>query len=67
MDSWMNGLPTITGTIYETGEKVKMICNGYWIGSKGRHISSYVRADGKNPEYQYSMNRKHIFFLEAIN
>ncbi len=66
IEKWMEGLPTISGTIAETGEKVKMIRTGYWIGARGAHITSYMRADGKDPDYQYSMDRHHRFWLEAV-
>ena len=65
---YIEGLPVISGTIYETGERCKMQSNGYWTGSKGRHITSYVRVDKNEPEgiaRQYSMDRKHRFFIET--
>ena len=54
----------IKGTLAETGEQVEMVNNGYWIGYKGRHISSYVRVD-KLDTCQYSMDRHHRFYLET--
>ena len=63
----------VSGTIYETGEKCKMQPNGYWVGSRGQHITSYERVDvdqeydekGRAVFRQYSMNRKHQFFIET--
>lgn len=55
------------GTLAETGEKVIMTSTGYWIGEGGRHVTSYERVDKKEEGYQYSMDRKHRFYLEAIN
>lgn len=68
-------MKTYTGIIYikDSNEynlpkgKVKMVCNGFWIGEKGKHISSYVFADGTNPEMAFTRDRKNIFYLEAIN
>ena len=63
----------VSGRIAETGEPCKMKMNGYWVGSRGRHISSYERVD-KDVEYnedgravyrQYSMDRQHRFWLET--
>lgn len=64
---------TVRGTIAETGEPCIMRMTGYWIGARGRHISSYERVD-KEVEYddrgravyrQYSMDRQHKFYLET--
>ena len=64
---------TVSGRIAETGEPCVMRMNGYWVGAKGRHISSYERVD-KEVEYdedgrpvfrQYSMDRQHRFWLES--
>lgn len=62
-----------SGRIAETGEPCKMRANGYWIGAGGAHITSYERVD-KEVEYdekgrpvfrQYSMDRRHNFYLET--
>ena len=65
---YIEGLPVISGTIYETGEKCKMQSNGFWVGEHGRHITSYIRVDKDEPEgleRQYSMDRQHRFFIET--
>ena len=67
-DLYTEGLPVISGTIYETGERCKMQANGYWVGERGRHITSYIRVDKDEPtgiERQYSMDRHHRFFIET--
>lgn len=57
----------IKGTLAETGERCEMEANGYWIGARGRHITSYIRID--KPEdgvfRQYSMDRHHRFTIET--
>lgn len=55
------------GTLAETGEKCVMRMTGYWIGSGGRHISSYERVDQQETDIhrQYSMDRKHRFYVET--
>lgn len=58
------GLPVIGGTIEDTGERCKMVMAGYWVGERGRHISSYVRVD-KFDWKQYSMDRGHHFWIET--
>lgn len=61
-------IPVISGTIETTGEKCKMQMNGFWIGARGRHISSYIRVDKNEPEgieRQYSMDRQHRFWIET--
>lgn len=61
-------LPIIKGTIEDTGERCAMQSVGYWIGAKGRHITSYVRVDKKEPDgisRQYSMDRQHHFWIET--
>ena len=65
---YIDFLPVIGGTIYETGERCKMQANGFWIGEHGRHITSYIRVDKNEPdgiERQYSMDRKHRFYIET--
>lgn len=50
-----------------------MRANGYWVGARGKHITSYERVD-KDTEYdddgnpvfrQYSMDRHHNFYIES--
>ncbi len=64
---------TITGKIASTDERCVMKPNGYWVGTGGRHITSYERVD-KDVEYndrgepvnrQYSMDRQHRFWVET--
>ena len=67
-DLYIEGIPVISGTIHETGERCKMQMNGFWVGANGRHISSYIRVDQNEPEgieRQYSMDRHHNFFIET--
>ena len=68
-DLYNEYIPVISGTIETTGEKCKMQINGFWIGAKGRHISSYVRIDkDEQPEgihRQYSMDKHHRFWIET--
>lgn len=52
------------GIIAETGESCVMEVNGYWIADRGRKITSYVRVDKKDNR-QYSMDRKHNFYIET--
>ncbi len=64
---------TVSGTLYDTGEKCVMRMNGYWVGAGGRHISSYYRVDveqeydenGRPVFRQYSMDKHHKFYLES--
>lgn len=62
-------IPVISGTIENTGEKCKMQMNGFWIGARGRHISSYIRIDIdetiEGVTRQYSMDKKHRFWIET--
>ena len=64
---------TIRGKIADTNEPCVMQANGYWMGDKGRKITSYERVD-KDVEYddkgnpvkrQYSMDRQHRFWIET--
>lgn len=48
-------------------DKVEMEINGYWVGAKGQHISSYVFKDGSHPEMAFTRDRHNRFYLEAIN
>lgn len=67
-ENYTEGIPVISGTLFETGERCKMQMIGYWIGGGGRRISSYIRIDKEEPDgkyRQYSMDRKHIFYLES--
>jgi hypothetical protein len=60
------GLPIHSGTIYETGERAKFVANGYWIGPKGRHITSYERVDVEETPYrQYSRDRYGNYYIET--
>ena len=65
---YIEGIPVISGKIEGTGERCKMQANGYWIGAKGRHITSYIRIDQNEPEgieRQYSMDKHHTFYIET--
>ena len=55
------------GTIEDTKESCVMIANGYWVGEKGRHITSYERIDKKDPNIyrQYSKDRHNRFWVET--
>lgn len=60
------------GTIETTGERCEMEATGFWVGAKGRHITSYVRTDkaetdseGRPVSRQYSMDRHHRFWIET--
>ena len=55
----------VKGTIEDTGEKCIMRPTGYWIGRRGRHITSYERADKDDPHHQFSMDRHHRFWIET--
>lgn len=52
------------GTIENTNERCKMVATGYWIGEKGRHITSYKRVD-KEDNKQYSMDKYRRFWIET--
>lgn len=54
---------TYKGVIYETGEKATFVSNGFWIGSKGRHITSYERTDVEDTK-QYSRDKNNVFYTE---
>ena len=41
-DLYIEGIPVISGTIETTGERCKMQSNGFWVGARGKHITSYV-------------------------
>ena len=56
----------IGGTIENTSERCKMVANGFWVGGKGRRITSYERVD-KEDNKQYSMDRFHRFWIETEN
>lgn len=64
---------TIRGKLADTNEPCVMQVNGYWMGDKGRKITSYERVDKDveyddkgNPVYrQYSMDRQHRFWIET--
>lgn len=65
---YIEDIPVIGGSIYETGERCQMQANGFWVGEKGRRITSYIRIDKNEPEgifRQYSMDRHHRFFIES--
>ena len=55
------------GTIENTTESCIMEANGYWVGAKGRHITSYVRVDKKDEKVfrQYSKDRNNRFWVES--
>lgn len=55
----------IGGTIENTNERCKMVATGYWVGEKGRHITSYKRVDKEDNRHQYSMDRFHRFWIET--
>lgn len=64
---------SISGRIEDTNERCIMEPTGYWIGAKGKHITSYERVD-KDIEYdkngnpvkrQYSMDKQHRFWVET--
>ena len=57
----------IKGTIENTSEKCIMVATGYWVGARGRHITSYNRIDKEETEIhrQYSMDRHHRFWIET--
>lgn len=58
------GLKEYKGTIETTGEKCVMVQTGYWEGSKGRHITSYIRKDIPDNR-QYSKDRHNRFWIET--
>lgn len=65
-------LPLHRGKIPETGDTGLFQANGYWIGTRGRHITSYIRVDtyetnaaGDPVTRQYSRNRHNEFFIET--
>ena len=57
---------TIKGTLAQTGEKCVMEANGFWIGARGRHITSYIRVDVPDNK-QYSMDVHRRFYVETVN
>lgn len=72
-ENYNPNLPVISGRIENTDEGCKMQSNGFWVGQGGRRITSYIRVD-KDFEYdsngnpvlrQYSMDRKHRFWVET--
>ena len=52
------------GRLADTGERCVMQANGFWVAAGGRHVTSYVRVD-KEDNKQYSMDRKHLFYVET--
>ena len=75
--SYFEGLPRYTGSIsaqdmadygkrfdLPTGN-IQFVKNGEWV-SLGRHISSYVMADGTHADLQFSRDRRNKFYLETI-
>lgn len=63
---------SIYGRIENTDERCEMKATGYWVGEKGRHITSYDRVDkidtdkdGNPVHRQYSMDRQHRFWIET--
>ena len=63
----------ISGRIADTDERCVMRDNGFWVGDRGRRITSYERVD-KDVEYndkgvpvyrQYSMDRHRRFWVET--
>lgn len=64
---------TFKGTIYEQDAKeynlpehCEMIAIGYWVGARGRQVTSWVFANGSYPKMQFSKDRHNVFYLEAI-
>lgn len=57
----------ITGKIENTNERCVMRATGYWVGAKGKHITSYERIDKPETDIhrQYSMDRHHRFWIET--
>ena len=55
-----------TGHLAETGERCVMQAIGFWIAAGGRRVTSYVRVD-KEDNKRYSMDRKHMFYIETEN
>ena len=62
----------VSGTIADTGERCTMRATGS-VRSKGRTITLYTRTDkkieyddkGRPVRRQYSMDRRHRFYLET--
>lgn len=78
----LDGVKTISGYIFDDesntigNKRYKFIPNGYWVGAKGKHITSYYKADSDNgledDGYirQYSMSRvngHNVFFIETVD
>ena len=64
---------TYKGTIYEPDReeynlpsKCEMVNNGYWVAGS-RKVNSYVFANGKHQELQFSKDRHNVFYLETVN
>ena len=66
-----NEVRLVSGRIADTGERCKMRPTGFWTGTDKngnyREITSYERADKEEPGYQYSMDRRHRFYLETVD
>ncbi len=60
-------MKNIKGRIENTNEECIMQANGFWVGEKGRHITSYIRIDKPETDVhrQYSMDRHHRFWIET--
>ena len=66
MKKYIRSSRALSGTIENTCERCKMIPTGYWVGSGGRHITSYARVDKKEDKFrQYSMDRHRRFWIET--
>lgn len=54
------------GIIADTGEQCEMRANGFWIGARGAHITSYERID-KEDGIQYSKEKCNVFHIETVD